>query len=328
MNVRRYVTLWLGLIVVLTSNVIADPRWTMATEYPATSMAGEGVSRFIAAVKARSTNTIELAASYDAALGIKSAEMLAAVNTGKVAFADTFLPAVAAADPVFGLSALPCIASSYGDARRLADLARPAYAAALERQGVRLLYLVPWPASGIWSKTPPRSAADLTALRLRTYDPTSTRVMLDAGTKAELLSFADTMPRLNDGTLTGVLSSGDGGAGRKLWEFLPHFLELNYAFPLSVGVVSNQLFNGLSDTEKSHINTAATDTENALWDLVQTRVAENYARMRSNGVAIETSIPRELRDTLQTACAPATRAWTTATGDEGRKLLDAYLNTR
>jgi TRAP-type transport system periplasmic protein len=319
----------LGLLSAInTTPVTAQQRATMATEYPATSMAGEGMARFIAASKARATGDIDITPSYDAALGIKSADMLTAVKTGKVAFGDAFLPALAHIDPLFGLSALPCLASSFGDARRLADAARPAYAAALARQGVRLLYLVPWPASGIWSKTAPNTDADLKALRLRTYDPTSTRVMADAGTKAELLSFADTMPRLKDGTIDGVLSSGDGGAGRKLWDYLPNFLELNYAFPLSIGVVSETVFAALSDKEKTNLSTAATHTERALWDLVQTRTAENYVRMRSNGVTIATTVSPEVSNTLRTACAPATRTWVAATGDDGAKLLEAYLNKR
>jgi TRAP-type transport system periplasmic protein len=325
---RSWMPFVLALATLLCGSAIAEPRWTMATEYPATAMAGEGVTAFVAGVRGRSSGALEIGPSYDAALGIKSADMLAAVRDGKVAFGDTFLPTLAGVDPLFGLSALPCVASSYDDARRLAEVARPAYASALRRHGARLLYVVPWPPSGLWSKTPPRSVADLGNTRLRTYDPTSTRVMADAGTKSELLSFADTMPRLKDGTINAVLSSGDGGAGRKLWEYLPHFLELNYAFPLSVGMVNETMFNGLNDAEKTALITAAAETERAMWDLVQSRVTENYARMRSNGVTIETAIPSEVANNLRAACAPATKTWSTASGDDGARLLEAYLKRR
>ena len=47
--------------------------------------------------------------------------------------------------------------------------------------------------------------------------PTSTTVMGNAGTRAVNLSFADATPKVKDGSVTAVLSSGDGGAGRNLW---------------------------------------------------------------------------------------------------------------
>jgi len=46
------------------------------------------------------------------------------------------------------------------------------------------------------------------------------------------LSFADTMPKLVDGSINAVLSSGDGDAGRELWQFLPYFSEITYALPI------------------------------------------------------------------------------------------------
>jgi hypothetical protein len=39
------------------------------------------------------------------------------------------------------------------------------------------------------------------------------------------------VPRLRAGELDAVLSSGDGGAGARLWEVLPHFTALDYASP-------------------------------------------------------------------------------------------------
>ncbi len=64
---------------------------------------------------------------------------------------------------------------------------------------------------------------DLRVLSVRAYDETSAEVMRAAGAKAQILSFADAMPRLKDGSVNAALSSGDGGAGRRLWGYLPNF---------------------------------------------------------------------------------------------------------
>jgi TRAP-type C4-dicarboxylate transport system substrate-binding protein len=62
----------------------------------------------------------------------------------------------------------------------------------------------------------------------------SSEVFASVGARAAAISFADTMPRLADGSINAVLSSGDGGAGRKLWDYLPYFTEITYSLPLSV----------------------------------------------------------------------------------------------
>jgi TRAP-type transport system periplasmic protein len=80
--------------------------------------------------------------------------MLAAIADGRVQAGDAFAGALEAEDAIFALPSLPFLVTSIADARRLADLARPFLAAALQNKGQRLLYLTPWPPSGIWSKSP------------------------------------------------------------------------------------------------------------------------------------------------------------------------------
>ena len=124
--------------------------------------------------------------------------------------------------------------TSSTDASGLPTSARRFLDVALRKKGLRLLYLTPWPPSGIWSKAPLKSPSDLSALSICTYDRISSEVFASVGAKATTISFADTMPRLVDGSINAVLSSGDGGIGRKLWEFLPYFSEITYSLPLSV----------------------------------------------------------------------------------------------
>ncbi len=98
---------------------------------------------------------------------------------------------------------------------------------------------------------PLKTPSDLSGLSIRTYDKTSTEVFPGIGAKAALISFSDTMPKLADGSLNAVLSSGDGGAGRKLWEYLPYFSEITYSLPLSVASVNKAVYDGLSADQRA-----------------------------------------------------------------------------
>ena len=311
--------------LVLGANAAAaQTSWEMPTEYPETAIPGEGVATFAKLINERAGGRLTIKPSFDAKRGIKSSQMIGAVQKGEVAAGDAFAGALGSVDPLFGLSSLPFLATSIADARRLTDLARPTYEKKLAGFGQKLLYTTPWPASGIWSKAPLDSAAALTGLSIRTYDATSTAVMNAAGAKAANLSFADAMPKVKDGSVVAVLSSGDGGAGRNLWDFLPHFTEVNYAMPISIATVNLAAYEALAADLRQIVDTAAKETEQRQWAAIRTRLDENYARMRANKVAIRTEVPADVALALAKAGRGAVEEWRRNAGPDGAALLDRY----
>ncbi len=294
---------------------------TMTTEYPATSMPGQGVSTFAELVRAKSAGNVVIDASFDAAKGIKSGDMIEAVQTRKVDAGDAFAGALATKYPIFGVSSLPFLADSLSKARNLNKAARPAYEKLLAAHGQKLLYTTPWPASGIWSKQKLDSVAALKRLSIRTYDATSQDVMQRAGAKAQNISFADAMPRIASGEVNAVLSSGDGGAGRKLWEYLPNFAEINYAMPVSVATMNLKAYEALDARSRKAIDQAAAQTEAEQWKRIEGRLQQNYANMRKNGVAINTAVPSAVKKALKDASAESINAWKAAAGPEAAAIL-------
>lgn len=324
MRITRRVILGGLAALLLTQPLKAQTiAWTMATEYPASAMPGEGVRSFAENLAKESGGRITVTPSFDAALGIKSADMVAAVRDGKVTAGDAFAGAMSKVDPLFLLSSLPFLAATNEDARKLYDRARPAYAKRLAADKQRLLYSTPWPPSGIWAKKPVVAPADLKGLSIRTYDATSTKVLSDAGAAAVNLSFADAMPKLQDGSVVAVLSSGDGGAGRKLWDYLPHFTEVNYAVPLSLASVNEAAYTALPADLQAAVDRAAAATEASQWRLLENRLTENYARMTANGVTITkaTALSADLRRVLSASASAAIAAWKADAGPEAAALL-------
>jgi TRAP-type C4-dicarboxylate transport system substrate-binding protein len=313
-----------ALLLLVPAAAQAQPVWNMPTEYPQSSMPGLGVTTFAKHVGELSAGKLQIRPSFDAASGIRSAGMLAAVAEGRVQAGDAFAGALEAEDAIFALPSLPFLATSIADARRLADLARPYLSAALQKKSQRLLYLTPWPPTGIWSKAPLKTPSDLSSLSIRTYDKISSDVFASAGAKAASISFADTMPRLVDGSINAVLSSGDGGAGRKLWEFLPYFSEITYSLPLSIASINQALYDSLSPDLREAVDEASRQTETELWLALATRLQENYQRMRQNGVTIDSSPDPAIVTTLQSGAAVAQREWCARSGPACLAVLDAF----
>ncbi|WP_338879543.1 TRAP transporter substrate-binding protein [Achromobacter veterisilvae] len=301
---------------------------TMATEYPATSMPGQGVSTFAELVRAKTSGAVVIDASYDAAKGIKSGDMIDAVEARKVDAGDAFAGALATKYPIFGVSSLPFLADSLSKARNLNKAARPAYEKLLAAHGQKLLYTTPWPASGIWSKQKIDGVAALKGLSIRTYDATSQDVMQKAGARAQNISFADAMPRIASGEVNAVLSSGDGGAGRKLWEHLPNFAEINYAMPVSIATMNLQAYQALDARTRRAIDQAAAQTETEQWKRIDGRLQQNYANMRKNGVVINTSVPLPVRNALKDAAADSVNAWKAAAGPDAAAILKQAAGKR
>lgn len=298
--------------------------WRMATEYPASAMPGEGLSTFSEELKARTGGSVVATPSFDASAGFKSAQIPVAVKEGKLEGGDAFGGALGAVDPLFLLSSLPFVATSTDAAKRLAELARADYTRAFASQGQRLLYVTPWPATGLWSRKAVSTRDDLRALSVRTYDDTSTDVMRAAGATATNLSFADAMPRLKDGSVDAVLSSGDGGAGRKLWDYLPNFTAIGYAMPLSFTTVSTAAYDALTPAQRAAVDAAAQATEQKQWARLGTRLAENAQRMQSNGVAVQQHPAADVQLALRDASKTAIAAWRSRVGAERAGVLDAF----
>ncbi|MES2010819.1 MAG: TRAP transporter substrate-binding protein [Pseudomonadota bacterium] len=305
----------------------AAATWRMATEYPASAMPGEGLATFADEVKARTAGAIDVKPSFDASAGVKSAQMPAAVKEGRLEGGDAFGGALGAVDPLFLLSSLPFVATSVDSARRLAELARADYARAFEAQGQHLLYVTPWPPTGLWSRNAVGTLTDLRALSVRTYDETSTEVMRAAGAQPTNLSFADAMPRLKDGSVNAVLSSGDGGAGRKLWDYLPNFTAIGYAMPLSFTTVNAAAYAALPPALRASVDAAAQATEQKQWARLGTRLDENTTRMRANGVTIQDNPAPAVQQALRDAGAGAVAAWRTRVGSERAGVLDAFTRS-
>ena len=302
----------------------AQTVWDMPTEYPQSAMPGLGVTAFAQHVSELSAGKLLIHPSFDAAGGIRSADMLTAIAERRVQAGDAFAGSLEAEDAIFALPSLPFLVTSIADARRLADLARPYLAAALHNRGQRLLYVTPWPPSGIWSKTPLKTPSDLSGLSIRTYDKISREIFAGAGAKAVSISFADTMPKLVDGSINAVLSSGDGGAGRALWQFLPYFSEINYTLPMSVASVNQAVYDGLTPELREAVDAASRRTEAELWVALSTRLQENYARMRANGVTIDSYPAPEIIAALQSGAAAAQQAWCARSGPACEQVLSAF----
>jgi TRAP-type C4-dicarboxylate transport system substrate-binding protein len=300
----------------------AQVLWDMATEYPRSSMSGQGLTSFAAHIDENTRGGLVIRPSFDGESGLRSAAMLPAIVANKVQAGDAYAAALDPRNELFSVFSLPAVVGNLDEARRLSDLARPAIAAALRSQGAQLLYVTPSAPTGLWTKQPLRSAADLKALTVRTYDLTTSIAIGGTGAQAMVLSFNDTLAQLRDGGVNAVLSSEEGGMERKLSALLPHFSAVAYTLPVSIASVNAAAYDRLSPDLKAAVDLAARDTEAELWSILLARIARNQQRMREQGVAVDSQPPPDVLQALKRAGGEMRRRWCGKVGAACQAILN------
>ena len=311
-----------SIIALLPTGALAQVQWHMATEYPATSISGVGLTTFAKLLDSGTHGLVTTVNGLDNEMKISSGDMSRATQDHRIDGGDAFAGPLEIADPVFGLATLPFVVQSIEAAKAVNTRARPLYERALAARGLKLLYITIWPSTGLWSDQALTSAEDLRKLSVRAYDGSSAEVMRNVGAVAELLPFNEAIIKVRDHRLNAILSSGDGGAGRKLWDDLHHFTPINYAIPISVAFVRQDAFAALPREMQDQVEAAAAATEKSQFELLTNRTAENYRQMRANGVSIDEPAPPAVIAALKSAGSGPIAAWQAKAPAEAVAILD------
>ena len=326
MLTRRAFSLGIGVAAAVASRASAQGtiRWDLTNEYQPNSLIGMGNAFFADRLKEASGGRILVTNHFNGALGFRSRDVLDAVGRGAVPLGDASTIFWGGIEPIFEISGLPFLTADADQSKALFEVAKPVIDQVLLRHNQYLLFVSPWPPSGIWSKRPIQGVASVRGLRIRTYDPASTNTFRAVQAAPQQLAWADVIPLLATGGIEAVLTSADGGASAKFWDHVTHFTEVNYAMPLSMATINKTVFDRLSEADRSLVRTAAAATQDRQWTALRDRVAENYAEMRGKGVTIASSIPDELRQAFTRAGDPIVQEWVGRLGADGRRIMEAY----
>lgn len=287
----------------------AQTTLQLINEYPATSITAAADLQFAEAVGAQSKGTLKIETLQEKNNPYKGGDQLEAIRENKTQMGTLFGGVLGNKDSLFLLSSLPFAAQDFKQAKTLYTCAQPALQEHVKALGARLLYVTPWPPSGIWSVKPLQNVDDIKALKIRTYDATSKSVFERLGAQSVQLPYSALAEKLNAGEVNAVLTSGDGGAGRKLWDHLPNFTAVSYSIPLSYTIINNDAWNSLNSDQQAILTNAAQQTAAASWAGVEQRIEANYARMRENNMTLNTTPSDSIMTALKKAGAEETHAW-------------------
>ena len=159
----------------------AETKWDLPLAWPAGNYIVQSAQRFADEVKSATGGEIVITLHPGGSLGFKGPEMLGAVRDGLVPIGDMLLNQQVGEEPLLGLQSLPYMIGGFDELRVFDGLYRPLLTEVFTKNNQKLLYTIPWPQQQIFTKKKIDSLADLSSIKIRSYDKSSTEILTSWG---------------------------------------------------------------------------------------------------------------------------------------------------
>jgi TRAP-type transport system periplasmic protein len=310
----------LGFAIALPA--FAQTKWDLPTAYPAANFHTENIMQFVADVEKASGGKLKIQVHPAAAL-FKAPEIKRAVQGGQAQAGEILLVNYENEDPLYGLDGIPFLATSYAASAKLYKASRKALDDKLGKQGMKLLYTVPWPPQGIFVKKTLSTGADLKGLKWRAYSPATAKIAELVGAQPVTVQAAEVSQALATGVIDSYMSSGATGFDSKTYEYLKYFYDTQAWLPKNAVIVNVKAFDALDKPTQAALLKAAADAETRGWKLSEEKNGWYLSQLKQKGMGIEKP-SEELNADLRRVGNYMLAEWQRKAGDDGRKVIDAY----
>ena len=300
----------------------AQTKWDMPTPYAATNFHTENVMQFAADVGQATGGKLKITVHSNASL-FKANEIKRAVQGGQAQIGEILISGYSNEDPVYGVDSVPFLATSYGDAARLWKASRKALEERFAKQGLAILYSVPWPPQGIYSTRPLDSVADMKGLKMRTYNPYTSRIAELAGAQPVTIQAAELAQAFATGAVNANITSGATGYDTKAWEVVKNYYDTQAWLPKNIVFVNKQAFDALDKPAQQALLKAAADAEARGWKTSEDKNKWYQEQLAKNGMNVAPPSP-QLKSDFRKIGDTMTAEWLATAGADGKAIVDAY----
>ena len=302
--------------------VSAETKWDMPTPYAAANFHTENISQFAADVDKATAGGLKITVHAGGSL-FKANEIKRAVQGGQAQLGEILLGGYANENPLFGTDNVPFLATSYAEAKKLASAQKPAMDALLAKQGLKMLFSVPWPPQGIFAAKPINSAGDLKGVKWRAYSPQTSRIAELVGAQPVTIQAAELSQALATGAVAAFMTSGATGFDSKVWEQVKFFYDTQAWLPKNAVLVSQKAFDALDKPTQAAVLKAAAEAETRGWKTSEEKTKFYLEQLTKNGmtvVAPSATLKADLKKVGDTMIGE----WQKTAGAEGQAILEAY----
>jgi len=273
------------LMTGLTSTAALAAKWHMPTPYGDGNLPTQIAYTFAEEIKENTKGELDITVHSGASL-VKHTEIPRSVKTGQVQMGEVFLGILGNENPVYKHDNIPFLATTYPEAEKLWEAAKPSVKKALDKDGMILLYAVAWPSQSLYSKEPVNSLADLKGAKMRAYSPSTSRLADLMGTTPTTVQNPDIPQAFSTGIIQAMVTSPSTGVSSQAWDYVNHFTEINAWVPKNIVVANKRAFRRLDKATQQIILDAAANAESAGWAGVAARAAKDRGILIENGMTV------------------------------------------
>ena len=225
--------------------------------------------------------------------------------------------------PLLELDGVPFLATGYGDSMKLYKASRKALDEWFGKQGLKILFAVPWPPQGIYSKKPLASAADLKGSKWRAYSPATARVAELVGATPVRIEAAELSQALATGGVDSYMSSGSTGFDTKTYEHIKNWYDTQAWLPKDAVLVNQKAFDALDRATQDAVQKAAADAEARGWKVSEEKNEWYKVQLKEKGMNIAAPSTQLVND-MKKVGDVMVGDWLKKAGPEGQAIVDSF----
>ena len=272
-------------LLLLGGPALAQTVWDMPTGYAPSNFHTINDVEFAKNVEAATGGKLKINVHPGASL-YKAPEIKRAVQTGQAQIGEVLMVLHTNENPMYAIDGMPFLATSYEDAKKLADLQRPYIEKLLAEQGIKLLFTVPWPPQGLHSQKAINGIADMKGEAHRAYSKQTSRLAELAGAHPTVIQAAEVTQALATGKITSLITSAQSGVDYKVWESLKYFYDMRGWMPKNMVIVSQAAFDALDAETQKILLAEAAKAEAAGWAASKVVTEETTKALADNGINV------------------------------------------
>lgn len=301
----------------------SQTKWDLASAYPATNFHTENLAAFAADVDKATNGQLKITVHPNASL-FKAPEIKRAVQGGQAQAGEVLLVNYENESPLFGADGVPFLATSYKNARSLYEAQKPVLQRYLDKQGLMLLYTVPWPAQGLFSKREVDSIADMRKIKWRAYSPATARMGELMGAQSVTVQAAELSQAMATGVVEAFMTSSTTGVDSRIYEHIKNFYDVQAWLPKNAVLVNAKAFQSLDKAQQEAVLKAAAAAEERGWKLSQEKNDAAKKTLAEKGMKVHQPSSKLVSDMKQLGWTML-QDWQKKAGPEGESIVQSYL---
>lgn len=305
-------------LVALAGSAAAE-KWNFASGYPDSNYHTQNIKQFVDDAQKATGGKLEITLHSNQSL-FKLPETKRAVQSGQVQLGELLIVQFGNEDPIYEVSAIPFLSDTFPKAKKLWAVSKPITAERLATQGIRLLYGVPWPSQGFYTKTPVVTLADFKGLKMRTYSAMTSRMAELMGAIPASVAFSEVPQAFATGLVASMYTSPQTGIDTQAWDFSRHFVNVGGNHTMNVVVMNEGAFKRLPADVQAAVLDAAARAEARGWATAEEATGRQIQILKDKGMTVTGPSP-EFRAQLEKIGATLAEEWVKKAGDVGQTVV-------